>query len=165
MDHSIPPADFFSGRCFDTELDLSDLPPPRFPLKSTQTSADPIPTTATAASAFKPLIPKVPMRSSAPMMPISRPAHAPPYVSTSSRNAQVSISHAASSSTTAGEEEKIRFWTAQWRKPSTKKNKSWDGDGYLSQQGPKVVFMNENSVMWVLFGTEDVFELCCSQIM
>ena len=46
------------------------------------------------------------------------------------------------------DDEKTRYWTAQWRKPQTKKHKSWDGDGYVSQCGAKVVFMDEDGVMY-----------------
>lgn len=123
IDHGITPADFFSGACFDIEPDF-DLPPPR--TRTPLAVASPAPN----SSSFKPLVPKVPMRlavsSTAGL--VQRPQQ---------------TDHARKQS---AEGEKTRYWTAQWRKPQTKKNKSWDGDGFVSQCGNKVVFMDEDCV-------------------
>lgn len=124
VDHAIPPADFFSGKCFDIELDF--LPPPRKPLGAS-TSSNP---SSSSMSTFKPSIPKVSMRPApAPFVAKPSPIVAP----------------AAAYRTEGDTEEKTRYWTVQWRKPQTRKNKSWDGDGYVSQCGTKVVFMDEDS--------------------
>lgn len=76
---------------------------------------------------MRPILPRVPDANSKPTMPLleSRPNKLP------------------------ADDEKTRYWTAQWRKPQTKKNKSWEGDGYVSQCGTKVVFMDEDGIVYV----------------
>ncbi|KAF8317932.1 hypothetical protein DL93DRAFT_2186416 [Clavulina sp. PMI_390] len=134
VDHSITPADFISGVCFD--IGDFEIPPPRVRTPVVNSS---MPTSIKPG--FKPLIPKVSMR----------PALTPTVPSPASRTlVAFPADHPRKESV---EGDKTRFWTAQWRKPQTKKNKSWDGDGYLSQCGTKVVFMDEDcaplgSISW-----------------
>ncbi|KAF8160977.1 SNF2 family N-terminal domain-containing protein [Crassisporium funariophilum] len=44
-------------------------------------------------------------------------------------------------------------WTANWRKPQGRKNKSWDGDAYISHTGEKILMISEDgkimgSALW-----------------
>lgn len=140
IDHAISAAEFFSGACFDIEPDsISALPQPRTPLGA-------VPALDNAAL-LKPLIPKVPMR---PVVPRAASA-APKQI--------VPLAESLPNKPPAGDE-KTRYWTAQWRKPQTKKHKSWDGDGYVSQCGAKVVFMDEDGVMYAQHHSGRI--VCCA---
>jgi DNA repair and recombination protein RAD54B len=125
IDHAISPDDFLSGACFDIE-------PAPFQLCA------PLSTVPTPGHSILPKasIPKVPMRPVLPRMADVVSKQTMPLVE--SRPNKLSA-----------DDEKTRYWTAQWRKPQTKKNKSWDGDGYVSQCGAKVVFMDEDGIAYV----------------
>ncbi|KAG8963765.1 helicase [Tulasnella sp. 419] len=41
-------------------------------------------------------------------------------------------------------ENESSYWTANWRKPTMKKNKTWDGDGIVTQEGMVLALLNEN---------------------
>lgn len=129
IDHSISGADFFSGACFDIEPDSISAPPqPHSALGAAATSGH--------FTLPKPLIPKVPMRTVLPRATNTTPKQTTPLEESRINKA-------------SADDEKTRYWTAQWRKPQTKKHKSWDGDGYVSQCGAKVVFMDEDGIVCV----------------
>jgi DNA repair and recombination protein RAD54B len=134
IDHAIPPQDFISGKCFDVGGLSSD------------TTAKPLPASRfTSASApFKPLIRKASLEPSSSGTTIGYPTHkstglAAPLIDA----ANVPVLPVLQ------EPEKVRHWTVQWRKPQTRKHKSWDGDGYVTQAGSKVTLFDEDGVMWV----------------
>ncbi|ORX34242.1 SNF2 family N-terminal domain-domain-containing protein [Kockovaella imperatae] len=41
--------------------------------------------------------------------------------------------------------EKTYYYSVQWRKPQTKKHKTWDGDAYLKIEGNRIIMLNEDS--------------------
>ncbi|KAG8799999.1 helicase [Serendipita sp. 398] len=48
------------------------------------------------------------------------------------------------------------LWSVNWRKSSTKKNKTWDGDGVVHQKGSLVRFMSDNTKKLIGTKTWDV---------
>ncbi|KAF9515524.1 hypothetical protein BS47DRAFT_1293769 [Hydnum rufescens UP504] len=133
IDHSIPPQDFISGKCFDIG-GRSDPAPQSLPSTRSLGSSTP----------FRPVIPKVTMKPRGSGTTTEYPAPksaglSVPLVDTA--NAPILP--------VAGKSEKIRHWTVQWRKPQTRKHKSWDGDGYVRQEGSKVTLFDEDGLRWV----------------
>lgn len=117
LDHPISRQDYLSGRCFGAHA-----------------ASNPAPVNTQPIAKFKPLVPKVamkPMISSSTTKPSLKPRAEP--------LADVVINlDTEDFDVVDAPLEVARYWTAQWRKPQTRKNKTWDGDAVVSQCGSVV---------------------------
>ena len=135
MDYAIPPEEFLSGKCFD--------------VGHTSTSARP--PTGSAVSAFTPFKPVLPKALAS--TPSTGPATDMPLqslngVSNVLRSSTPKLASIPTEENTI-QQEKSRYWTVQWRKPQTRKNKSWDGDAFVSQKGSLVTLIAEGGEMYM----------------
>ncbi|KAI6044689.1 P-loop containing nucleoside triphosphate hydrolase protein [Pisolithus marmoratus] len=119
VDHSISRSDYLSGRCF---------------------GRDPQPTpTANSSALSKQFVPLKPNKLTAPYKApaFQRPAVELEAVDLSSMGSSGSLHRGAAHA----------FWTANWRKPQTKKHKTWDGDAFVSLLGKKLTVISQKGTI------------------
>ncbi|KAI6026362.1 P-loop containing nucleoside triphosphate hydrolase protein [Pisolithus microcarpus] len=124
IDHSISRSDYLSRRCFGH-------------------GPQPTPTANSSASS-KQFVPLKPNKLTAPY---KAPSHQKPAVELE----PVGLS-STSSSRSLQRRETHRFWTANWRKPQSKKHKTWDGDAFVSLLGKKLTVISQ---MGTIIGRKD----------
>ncbi len=143
IDYAIPREDFLSGRCFDaggasfTGSASTSVKPPTI-------------SAASAFTPFKPVLPKAPLRAKASTPNTTHATDMPLQSLNSVSNVlRPSAPRLADTSTEENitQQEKTRYWTVQWRKPQTRKNKSWDGDAFVSQKASLVTLISEDGTM------------------
>ncbi|KAI6121363.1 P-loop containing nucleoside triphosphate hydrolase protein [Pisolithus sp. B1] len=119
IDHSISRSDYLSRRCFGR-------------------GPQPAPTANSSASS-KQFLPLKPNKLTAPYKApvLQKPAIELEPVALSS----------TSSSRSLQRREAHTFWTANWRKPQSKKHKTWDGDAFVSLSGKKLTVISQTGTI------------------
>ncbi|KAF8332093.1 SNF2 family N-terminal domain-containing protein [Cantharellus anzutake] len=140
IDYPIPREDFISGKCFDVGGAA--------PVGSAALTT-PKPSMGAASSAFTPfksMIPKVSLKSNPPPIPNLSRAADMPLQSQATRTNHMKGAHDLIPGDPTQDEETL-YWTVQWRKPQTRKNKSWEGDAFVSQKGCIVTFIGDDGAI------------------
>ncbi|KAL0956101.1 hypothetical protein HGRIS_002269 [Hohenbuehelia grisea] len=128
VDRAIPRGDYLSGACFG-----------RAPATSVRQAYAPRHT----AKQFMPPTLKVPNATVHPLT-ANVLASERPQVPLQPVNLYSTTNNTASGHSDTAGRSSACHWTANWRKPSQKKNKTWDGDAYISLQGSKLLMVSED---------------------
>ncbi|KAG9018091.1 helicase [Tulasnella sp. 427] len=117
LDHEVSEREFQSGRCFGS----GNFAPAKFELHPKPLLQTSLPKpTRNLAPIFKP------PRTSGKPKPLAESTAANPIIIDDDDEPPNELELARS------------FWTCNWRKPQEKKNKTWDADGILAQEGLKI---------------------------
>ncbi|KAG9010829.1 helicase [Tulasnella sp. JGI-2019a] len=129
LDSPISEREFLAGTCFGT----GSMPI----AKSGRIELVPVPLLQTSHSSRTLMSSKPSTAFSAPFKPVSTSTK-PPLAETTKTNLTGLLDELDNDL-----EAECSYWTVNWRKPQTKKHKTWDGDGILAQEGLKITLFNE----------------------